>query len=119
LQSSNIVNTYHTESQGGNEMPAFKTEVPHQLGKDEAVQKLPGFVESASQRFQGQVSEFEGEWIDATFRFKLKTYGFKITGEMAVEEATVRLEGTIPFAAMPFKGKIEKSFAAAVEKTLA
>jgi hypothetical protein len=38
---------------------------------------------------------------------------------MAVEEATVRLEGTIPFAAMPFKGKIEKSFAAAVEKTLA
>jgi hypothetical protein len=99
-------------------MPAFKTEVAHRLGKDEAVQKLQGFVDSASERFRSQVSEFEGEWVDATFRFKLKTYGFKISGEMIVDESSVRLEGTIPFAAVPFKGKIEKSFAAEVEKIL-
>ena len=99
-------------------MPAFKTEVPHSLGKDAATEKLKGFVESASERFQGQVSEFEGDWTDSTFAFRLKTYGFVISGDMTVSDSAVAMAGTIPFAAMPFKGKIEKSFAAELEKVL-
>jgi hypothetical protein len=99
-------------------MPAFKTEVPHSLEKDQAIEKLKGFVESASERFKGQVSEFEGDWADSTYTFRLKTYGFSITGTMTVDDSVVRMEGTIPFAAMPFKGKIEKSFAAELGKVL-
>jgi len=99
-------------------MPAFKTEVPHSLGKDAAKEKLKGFVESASERFQGQVSEFEGDWTDSTYAFRLKTYGFVISGDMTVEESSVVMDGTIPFAALPFKGKIEKSFGAELAKVL-
>lgn len=99
-------------------MPAFSTEVPHTLGKEAATEKLQGFVETASERFQGQVSEFEGNWNDSVYDFRLKTYGFAISGTMTVEDSRVVLDGTIPMAAMMFKGKIEKSFASELEKVL-
>jgi hypothetical protein len=98
-------------------MPAFKTEVPHKLTQDEAVEKLKGFVESAGD-MKGQVSDFSGEWTDSTLHFKMKSYGLAITGTMAVSDSSVLLEGTIPFAAMPFKGKIEKTFSTELSKVL-
>jgi hypothetical protein len=60
----------------------------------------------------------EGKWEDNVLTFALTTYGFTISGTITVEDSEVKLQGQLPFAALPFKGKIEQSFAAALQKKL-
>ena len=99
-------------------MPAFNAEVPHQLGQEEAVSRLKGFVERVQEHYKDQVSEMSGEWTDNTLDFALKTYGFKISGKLQVEEDRARLDGQLPFAAVAFKGKIQQSIAKELERAL-
>jgi putative polyhydroxyalkanoic acid system protein len=90
-------------------MPSLKLSVPHQLGQEEAVARLRGFMEKVKQRYQNQVSDLEEQWTDNVLDFGFKTYGFQIKGHMAVEPTEVKFDGQIPFAAMMFKGKIEQT----------
>ena len=90
-------------------MPSLKMSVPHQLGQDEAVTRLKGFLEKVKQRYQNQVSDLEESWAANTLDFAFKTYGFHIKGHMVVDPDDVKFEGQIPFAAMMFKGKIEQT----------
>jgi len=99
-------------------MPAFKVEVPHQLGREEARKRLEGFVARARELYKDQISELNGEWSDDTLNFYMVTYGFKITGVLEVLEELVRLSGQLPFAAVAFRGKIERSFATELERAL-
>ena len=99
-------------------MPAFNVEVPHKLGQQEARQRLEGFVDRARQLYKDQISELNGEWTGDTLNFYMVTYGFKITGVLEVLEELVRLSGQLPFAAVAFRGKIEKSFATELERAL-
>jgi hypothetical protein len=100
-------------------MPGFNTEVPHSLGRDAAVEKLKGFAERVREKYKDQISSMTGDWNDNVFKFALTTYGFTINGVLTVEEALARLEATLPFAALAFKGKIEQSFASEIKKALA
>ena len=90
-------------------MPSVKLTVPHELGQEEATQRIRGFLEKVKHRYQNQVSDLEEQWTDNVLAFSFKTYGFNIKGQMAVEPADVRFEGQIPLAAMLFKGKIEQT----------
>ncbi|SRR5690606_29141147 len=100
-------------------MPSFSTEVPHSLGREEAKQRLENFLQRAAQMYKDQVSELQGEWTGDTLNFHITTYGFKISGALTVEDNLVRLTGNLPFAAVAFRGKIEKSFAAELQRALA
>lgn len=100
-------------------MPGFSTEVPHTLGRDAAIEKLRGFADRVKDKYKDQVSSMTGEWQDNIFNFALTTYGFTISGILTVEEQLARLEASLPFAALAFKGKIEQSFAAEIKKALA
>ena len=100
-------------------MPAFKVEVPNQLGRAEARKRLEDFVARARQIYKDQISELDGQWAEDVLNFHMVTYGFKITGTLEVLEDLVRLSGQLPFAAVAFRGKIEKSFAKELERALA
>ncbi len=100
-------------------MPSFQVEVPHQLGREKAKQRLQGFLDRARELYKNQVSELSGSWTDDTLEFLMATYGFKITGKLAVEEDKVKLAGQLPFAAVAFRGKIESSFATELKRALA
>ena len=50
--------------------------------------------------------------------FSFTTYGIQIQGTLTVEEAAVTLDGTLPFAAIAFKGKIESSLSEELRKAL-
>ncbi len=100
-------------------MPQFTTEVPHQLGQAEAIEKLKGFLEQVKQRYSKEISEIEGNWSDNVLSYALTTFGIKIDGTLTVEEESVKMEGNLPFAAMMFKGKISKSIRVALEKAIA
>ena len=100
-------------------MPAFKVEVPHQIGRAAARQRLENFVAKAREHYKDQISELNGDWTDDVLNFYMVTYGFKISGALEILDSLVRLSGQLPFAAVAFRGKIEKSFATALEKALA
>ena len=48
----------------------------------------------------------------------MTTYGFTISGTLTVDDTSAQLAGQLPFAALAFKGKIEKSIADELKKTL-
>ena len=100
-------------------MPGFSTEVPHNLGRAQAVEKLKGFADRVREKYKDQVSSMSGEWQDNLYNFAITTYGFTISGVLTVEETLARLEAKLPFAALAFKGKIEQSFASEIKKALA
>ncbi len=99
-------------------MPSFKTEVPHQLGKEKAVEQLRSFLDGVAEKYKDQVSKLDGTWSDNVLDFSLTTYGFSITGKLTVDEEVARLDGQLPFAAIAFRGKIEKGIASELERAL-
>ncbi len=99
-------------------MPAFKTEVPHSLGQEEATTRLKGFLNKIAEHYGEQISHLEGDWAENVLTFSLTTFGFTISGTLTVEENLARVEGQLPFAAVAFRGKIEQSIAQELEKEL-
>ena len=99
-------------------MPGFKIDVPHQLGQEEAADRLKGFFEKVREKYQSQVSNLEETWDDNKLSFSFKTYGFAIKGTGTVLPDSVNLEGDLPFAAVAFKGKIEQSIRAELVQEL-
>ena len=99
-------------------MPSFNAEVPHKLGQEAAVERLKSFIERVQDKFKEQVSEMSGEWVEHTLSFALKTFGFKISGKLVVEDEVARLDGTLPFAAVAFRGKIQQQIAQELERVL-
>jgi len=99
-------------------MPAFSVEVPHLLGRDEAISRLSGFVEKVRAHYKDQVSSVKGEWTENVLDFSLTSFGFTLSGKIQVEEKFTKLDGQLPFAALAFKGKIEHSFATELKKAL-
>ena len=70
-------------------------------------------------RYQNQVSDLQETWTDNSVHFGFKTYGFTVSGQMAVEPAEVRFDAKIPLAAMMFKGKIEQTLRDEINRVLA
>ncbi len=90
-------------------MPRFSVQVDHQLGQSEAVNRLQALLEKIRTRYQDQVSGVEESWSDNILDFKFSSYGFKIKGVLSANPSDVKIEGDLPFAAMMFKGRIEKT----------
>ncbi len=99
-------------------MPTFSTEVPHQLGTEQATERLKQFVEQVREQYKDFVTDLQGNWTDNLLTFSFKTYGFKIDGTLTVDETAARLAGNLPFAAIAFRGKIEQSIAGELRREL-
>lgn len=99
-------------------MPAFNTEVPNPLSKDQAVSQLKGLLEKVRARYQDQVTDLQESWNGDDLDFSFKAYGFTIKGVVTVAEEIVRVTGDLPFAALMFRGKIEESIRSEIDKTL-
>ena len=100
-------------------MPKFNTAVPNPLGKDNARSAVEGLLSRVTEKYGDQVSALDQSWEGDTLNFSMTTYGFKITGNLVVEEEQVKIDGDLPFAAAMFKGKIEGSIRNELEKCLA
>ena len=76
-------------------------------------------MEFAKERNQGKVQDLVENWQGNNLNFSFKTYGFDVSGTVAVEPNAVRIDSKIPFAAMMFKGKIEQTLKDELAKLLA
>jgi hypothetical protein len=99
-------------------MPAFTTQVPHGLPRDQAAEKLKTFVEAVRREHGEKVQNLRGQWRETTLEFAFTAYGMAVEGSMIVEESHVRVEGTLPLAAVLFRGQIEQTIRGELVKIL-
>lgn len=99
-------------------MPEFKTEVPHGLGQDEAVNRLKGFVQQVRDRFQDQLDNADGAWVENVLDFSLMASGITITGKLTVEDSRAHVAGKLPIIAVPLRGMIERQIAQQLQTAL-
>jgi len=99
-------------------MPKISIRISHELGKEAALARLKNFMDKIQEDFKDKISEMSGQWDDNVLTFAFTTYGLKIKGRLVVEEQEVLFDGEIPFAAVMFKGQIEKGIREELEKTL-
>lgn len=93
----------------GATMPKFHTRVPHALSDEEVRQRLDGFPDVVREKLQNQVSDLEQSWDGDTLRFRFKTFGIPLSGNIALGDRELVVDGELPLTAMMFKGRIESS----------
>lgn len=100
-------------------MPKSTVTVPHQLGKDEALERIKTILVKAKEQYGDRISDLQENWNDQGGTFSFRAMGFKISGNLDVTDTDVRITGDYPFAAIPFKGTIEATLRERAERLLA
>lgn len=90
-------------------MPSINITVPHELGEEEAVSRIKHYLERVMERHQDKVSNLVEAWEGNQLSGGFTTYGFNIKGDVKIEPGEVKLNGSLPMAAIMFKGKIEQT----------
>ena len=103
-------------------MPRMRIAVPHNLGKQEALTRIKNLLRDllrelkTKHRHELEILEENWSGNKGTFSFSVK--GFSVSGELVVEAHQVRLNGNLPWAALPFRGKIESTIRGQAVKLL-
>ena len=100
-------------------MPKIETAVEHSLGADEARRRLESLLDSIRADYGDMVTDLMGDWVDDRLKVSFLAYGFKISSDVVVAGDSVAVLGEIPWAAMPFKGKIQQTIVGKLEEVLA
>ena len=100
-------------------MPSLNLNSSHQLGQEEATNRLKTFFEKLKARHGDKVSNLKEEWQGNLLKYSFSTYGFNIKGDLSVEADAIKIKGELPFAAMMFKGKIEQAVKEELQRVLA
>ncbi len=90
-------------------MPKLSIAVPHELGKEEATDRVKRLAEKISDRYQDKAKDVEHAWEGNTLSYSFRTMGMNFKGAISVGDDAVNVDGDLPFAAMMFKSKIESS----------
>lgn len=89
-------------------MASFQTRFEHQQTREAVTQKLRRFSEVIAKDLPNGVSDVNESWNgDGSMNFEFKAMGMPLAGTMTVGDDHVRVEGKMPFAALPFRGAIE------------
>jgi hypothetical protein len=90
-------------------MPKLNMKVSHRLSQDEALERIKGLLGQVKQQFADKVSDLRESWNGSNGEFSFKAMGLAVSGTLVVRGAEVELNGNLPLAAYPFKGKIEST----------
>jgi hypothetical protein len=90
-------------------MPSYKVTVPHDLSQTTARARVDGFLESVRRDLPAHVSDVSGAWEGNQLNYRLSVSGLGISGTLVVQESQVEVSGPLPFAAMLFRGQIERT----------
>ena len=98
----------------------MKIEYNHNLANEEVYRRLKGLLSDLQRQYAGQISDVESEWNkDHTqMRFRASIMRFETTGNVYLMDKQVILEGSLPFMAKMFSGKIEKMIRTRLEALL-
>jgi hypothetical protein len=92
-------------------MPRYQTRVEHELGQQQAIDRLSAFVAKA-----GCTCGLVGEWSGPNFDFSVKTQGIGLQGSLRVDACSIHLDAQVPLIALPFTGWFPRILATALEQ---
>lgn len=100
-------------------MPGFQAEVPHALPQHIAYKRIQVFGDRLRNAYSEHITELREEWSeDGTFNFAFKVMGMNIQGVMKTHDDKVAVDGSLPFAALPFRGQLEKEIKSQLQQAL-
>ena len=100
-------------------MAKFNVAVAHGAPRQTAVTKLRSFADQIRDSAAIEVTDVQETWDDdGNLEFSFKAVGMSISGTMTVCEDNVTVAGTIPFAALPFRGAIESQIAEKIREAV-
>jgi hypothetical protein len=88
-------------------MPSLNMAIGHKLPQGEALKRIKGLLGKVKTQFAAKISDLRENWNGNTGTFSFSAMGFSVSGTLTVKSSEVALESRLPFAALPFKGKIE------------
>ena len=100
-------------------MPKMSVVVPHRLSEEEALRRIKGLLADLKDQYADRFTDLQETWSGNDGWFSLKAMGFNVSGALSVKPSQVELTGDLPFAAMPFKGRIEQVIRERAERLLA
>jgi len=89
-------------------MPKINLSVTHTLGQPEAKTRIASLIADSRNRFAGQISKVTESWNGYADAFSFEAMGFAVKGSLDVQPAQVLIELDLPWAAYPFKSRIEE-----------
>lgn len=93
--------------------------VPHSLSQEKALNRVKNLLGQVKNQFADKISDLNENWDGNVGTFSFKAMGFAVSGTLTVTPAEVKLEGTIPWAASLFKGKIQDTIRERASELLA
>jgi hypothetical protein len=100
-------------------MPKIELSVAHKLSQEEAKKRIAGLMADCRTRFAGQVSNVAESWNGYLDSFSFEAMGFAVSGKLEVQPTQVSIEMNLPWAAYPFKGRIENEILTHARQLLA
>ena len=100
-------------------MPSMSLSVPHKLSQEEAASRVKKMIEKLRSQFGDRASKLQESWNGYTGMYSFEVMGFAVSGKLDVGKSDVRMEGQFPFAALPLKGRIERTAREKLEELLA
>lgn len=100
-------------------MASFNVNVPHQKSRDQAADRLRQFSDIVLADLPTGVTDVDEQWQpDGSLNFAFKAMGMQLSGNMVIGDKQVEVTGTMPFAALPFRGAIQAKIEEQINKAL-
>lgn len=90
-------------------MSKMKVSVQHNLTIDDARQRLENFIGILKQEYGSNLDNIKEDWNGNRGTFSFRAMGMAVEGDIFIDPNQVSIEGNLPMAALPFKGKIENT----------
>ena len=100
-------------------MPNLNISIPHTLTPDEAASRIRSLLNHLKAEHGDKINDLKEEWVGHTGKFDCSVMGFRVSGILAIEPSQVTITGSLPLAAMLFKGKLETMIRDQTAKLLA
>jgi len=88
-------------------MPNMTLNIPHQLSRAEARQRVQELVTRVQQDLGGALGSVEERWNGDTLSFTLAVANHRCSGQVQVEDQWVRMEVVLPWFLGMLSGRIQ------------
>jgi len=100
-------------------MPKINLSVPHALGEEEAKRRVANLIADSRAKFGAHISDVTETWTGNVENFGFRAMGFSIAGKLEVQASQLLIDISFPFAALPFKGRLESEILTHARQLLA
>ncbi len=100
-------------------MPKIVVTETHRLAQEEALARTMRLLDQVKTQYVDKISNLREKWTGNSGEFSFTAMGFSVSGTLTVTARDVTVEGSLPFLAGAFKGKIEDTIRAKAKQLLA